>query len=194
MFVERIKDPSAIEARLLELAHTTDAKITAAALAYFAPCSIEDASKVLDGLAVKDQLSIEVDDNGVVYYEMPGRQQIKAPPMWRQAGSPRLPETMRALAPIVPRSVVRYQPYIHMPSPMLAGLLTLFIPGAGHLYAGKWVSALLWFLVVGAGYTLLFPGLVLHMFATVSAAAAASRVRFRALAAGAPPQARLLAA
>lgn len=182
MFVSnRITDPSAIEARLLELAHTTDAKITTPALAYFAPCSIEDASKVLDALTVKDQLSMEVDDDGVVYYEMPGRQQFKAPPV-------------RALAPIVPRTIVRHQPYVHMPSPLLAGLLTLFIPGAGHLYSGKWVSAVLWFLVVGAGYTLILPGLVLHMFATVSAAAAASRVRFRALAAEAPPQARWLAA
>jgi hypothetical protein len=180
MFVQRIKDPSAIEARLLELAHTTDAKITAAALAYYAPCSIEDASKVLDAMTVKDQLSIEVDDDGVIHYEMPGRQQFKAPPM-------------RALAPIVPRTIVR-QPFVHTPSPMLAAVLTLFIPGAGHLYAGKWISALLWFLVVGAGYSLLLPGLVLHMFATVSAAGAASRMRFRALAAGAPPQARLLAA
>ena len=179
--MERIKDPSAIEARLLELAHTTDAKITAAALAYFAPCSIEDASKVLDDLTVKDQLSMEVDDDGVVFYNMPGRQQIKHAP--------------RALAPIVPRTPrVMMPPYIHTPSPMLAALFTLFIPGAGHLYSGKWVSAVLWFLVVGAGYTLLFPGLVLHIFATVSAAAAASRATFKALAAGAPPQARLLAA
>lgn len=167
MFVNRTRDLSAIEARLLELAHTTDAKITAPALAYFAPCSIEDASKVLEDLTVKGQLSMEVDDDGVIFYEMPGRQRIKS------AAAP------RALMPIVPRTLVRHVP--HTPSPMLAGVLSLFVPGAGHLYAGKFLSAFLWFLVVGAGYTLLLPGLVLHLFCAASATAAASRVRFRAL-------------
>lgn len=166
--MNRTKDLSAIEARLLELAHTTDAKITATALAYFAPCSIEDASKVLDDLTVKGQLSMEVDDDGVIFYEMPGRQQIKhAQP--------------RALERIVPRTIVRQPPYVHTPSPMLAGVLSLFVPGAGHLYAGKFLSAFLWFLVVGAGYTLLLPGLILHLFCAASATAAASRTRFRAL-------------
>ncbi|HEY5922142.1 MAG TPA: hypothetical protein VIV11_10750, partial [Kofleriaceae bacterium] len=60
----RIKDPSAIEARLLELAHTTDAKITAPALAYFAPCSLADANKVLDDLAAHEQLSMDIEDDG----------------------------------------------------------------------------------------------------------------------------------
>jgi hypothetical protein len=168
--VNRTTDLSAIEARLLELAHTTDAKITAPALAYFAPCSIEDASKVLDDLTVKGQLSMEVDDDGVIFYEMPGRQHIKH-------AAPQLPVLQR----IAPRTIVRQAPFVHTPSPMLAGVLSLFIPGAGHLYAGKFLSAFLWFLVVGAGYTLLLPGLVLHLFCAASATAAASRIRFRAL-------------
>lgn len=180
----RTKDLSAIEARLLELAHTTDAKITAPALAYFAPCSIEDASKVLDDLTVRGQLSMEVDDDGVVFYEMPGRQHIKSP------AGPQVPVLQR----IVPRTIVRQNPYVHTPSPMLAGVLSLFVPGAGHLYAGKFLSAFLWFLVVGAGYTLLLPGLVLHLFCAASATAAASRVRFRALMDEGRYPARLLAA
>lgn len=190
--MNRTKDLSAIEARLLELAHTTDAKITAPALAYFAPCSIEDASKVLDDMTVKDQLSMEVDDDGVIYYEMPGRQHIKSPAgdfatSHQQAQLP-------VLQRIVPRTIVRQMPYVHTPSPMLAGVLSLFVPGAGHLYAGKFLSAFLWFLVVGAGYTLLLPGLILHLFCAASATAAASRVRFRALMDGDRYPARLLAA
>jgi hypothetical protein len=181
--VNRTNDLSAIEARLLELAHTTDAKITAPALAYFAPCSIEDASKVLDDLTVKDQLSMEVDDDGAIFYEMRGRQHIKH-------AAPQPPVLQR----IVPRTIVRQAPYVHAPSPMLAGMLSLFIPGAGHLYAGKFLSAFLWFLVVGAGYTLLLPGLVLHLFCAASATAAASRVRFRALVDGDRYPTRLLAA
>jgi hypothetical protein len=154
----RLKDPSAIEARLLELAHTTDAKITAPALAYFAPCSIEDAANVLDDLTGRDRLTMDVEDDGTLVYQMPGRQKLAAP---------RVPELRRetSLVPLVP----------HAPSasPMLAGLLSLFVPGAGHLYAGRFVAALLWFLVVGAGYALILPGLVLHLFAIVSATNAA---------------------
>src|SRR4051794_24779905 len=77
--VNRIKDPSAIEARLLELAHTTDAKITAPALAYFAPCSIEDADRVLGDLTARNQLSMEVEDDGTIVYQMLGRQKLGTP-------------------------------------------------------------------------------------------------------------------
>ena len=45
----------------------------------------------------------------------------------------------------------------------LAALLSLFIPGAGHLYKGHVISAILWFLLVGSGYVILFlPGLISH--------------------------------
>jgi TM2 domain-containing membrane protein YozV len=159
--VTRINDPSAIEARLLELAHTTDAKITAPALAYFAPCSIADASQVLDDLTARDQLSMDVEDDGTIVYRMPGRQKMVAAP--------------RRLAPAVEtRALVPLRE--SGASPALAAVLSVFIPGAGHLYAGRFVAALLWFLVVGAGYALILPGLVLHLFAIVSAANAAHRV------------------
>src|SRR6185295_7889271 len=76
----RITDASAIEARLLVLAHTTDAKITAPALAYFAPCSLDDASRVLDDLAARDRLGMEIEDDGTIVYQMAGRQKITTPP------------------------------------------------------------------------------------------------------------------
>ena len=157
----RIKDPSAIEARLLELAYTTDAKITAAALAYFAPCSLADANKVLDDLTARDQLIMDVEDDGSVVYRLLGRQKLAS----KRIAPP--PQT-RALVPIVHHH--------HGASPALAAVLSLFIPGAGHLYAGRFVAAVLWFLVVGAGYALILPGLVLHLFAIASAASAAHRL------------------
>lgn len=156
----RIKDPSAIEARLLELAHTTDAKITAPALAYFAPCSLEDANKVLDELTARDQLIMDIDDEGNVSYRMPGRQKLAARP------APRLQR--EALVPVT-------RP-VREASPLVAALLTLFVPGAGHLYVGRFAAAVLWFLVVGAGYALILPGLVLHLFSIASAASAAHRL------------------
>ena len=163
--MNRIKDPSAIEARLLELAHTTDAKITAPALAYFAPCSIADANKVLDDLTAKDQLSMDIDDDGTVSYRMPGRQKLGAA---RIAPSP--PPVLRRETALVPMTRA------YGASPLLAAVLSVFIPGAGHLYTGRIVAAILWFLVVGAGYALILPGLVLHLFSIASAASSAHQI------------------
>lgn len=153
---DRLKDPSAIEQRLLELAHTTDAKITAPALAYFAPCSLDDAARVLDDLTARNRLSMDIEDDGSIVYQMFGRQKLAAP-------APRA-------------ALVRVEhPRPHV-SPLAAAMLGALVPGAGHLYAGRLVAAILWFLVVSMGYVLIIPGLVLHLFSIVSAAAAAHRL------------------
>jgi hypothetical protein len=162
--VQRTSDPSVIEARLLELAHTTDAKLTAAALAYFAPCSIEDAGRVLDDLAARDRLGMEIEDDGTIVYEMPGRQRLA------------LPATRTSLTPVAGRPLARVAHSPRDASPLLAALLSVWLPGAGHLYSGRFGAALLWFLVVGLGYTLILPGLVLHLFCIASAAASARRL------------------
>ncbi|MDQ3368847.1 MAG: hypothetical protein M3680_25770 [Myxococcota bacterium] len=160
----RINDASAIEARLLELAHTTDAKLTAPALAYFAPCSIDDASAVLEDLAARDRLRMDIEDDGTIVYHLLGRQRIEARPL------PVAP-AQRVLVPSVERPLPQA-------SPTLAGLLSVFLPGAGHLYTGRLVAGVLWFFVVGAGYALLLPGLVLHLFSIASAAASAHRLNW----------------
>jgi hypothetical protein len=153
----RIQDAGEIERRLLELAHTTDAKLTAAALAYFAPCSLDDAARVLEGLAARDRLTMDVEDDGTIVYQLPGRQKL-AP-------------VARALRPALIR-----RPAARAASPLAAMALGLFVPGLGHLYAGRAFSALLWFVVVSMGYVLLLPGLVLHLFSLASAARAARRL------------------
>jgi TM2 domain-containing membrane protein YozV len=156
--VPRITDSRDIEARLLDLAHTTTVKLTPSVLAYYAPCSIDDAQKVLDDLAARDVLSMDVDDNGGISYEMKNRQQLPA-----AVAAPRRPQPQQALVrwESAPRSAI------------LAGLLSVWIPGAGHLYAGRVAAAIVWFLAVGAGYVLILPGLILHLFCIVSAASAA---------------------
>jgi len=169
----RITDASAIEQRLLELAHTTDAKLTAPALAYFAPCSLEDAGRVLDDLAARDRLSMEIEDDGTVVYQLLGRQKITAVRPVSEVRN----ESPGALVPISRPSG---------PSPLLAAALSALVPGAGHLYAGRLAAAILWFVVVGIGYTLLLPGLILHLFSIASAAAAARRFE--------PPRSRWLLA
>ena len=156
--MQRTKDPALIEARLLELAHTTDAKITAPALAYFAPCSLDDAARVLDELAGKGQLGMEIQDDGSIVYELLGRQKLAPAPL------------RPALAP----AIVRRAP--HAPSPMVAALLTVLIPGAGHLYARHVFGAVMWFMLVSLGYVLVLPGLVFHAWSIISAASAAHRL------------------
>src|SRR5262249_25030921 len=132
------------------------------ALAYFAPCSLEDANKVLDDLTARDQLIMDIEEDGTVVYRMLGRQKLPTPP--------------RRLTPAIePRALVPVHRY-HGASPALAAVLSVFVPGAGHLYAGRFVAALLWFMVVGAGYALIVPGLILHLFNIVSAANAAHRL------------------
>jgi len=147
-----------IEQRLLELAYTTDAKITATALAYFAPCSIEEAGRVLDDLAAKNRVTMEIQDDGSIVYELLGRQKL-AP-----AAPPRL------LRPAIARRAPVGA------SPMIAALLTVMIPGAGHLYARHVVGAVMWFFLVSIGYALILPGLVFHVWSIISAASAARRL------------------
>src|SRR5688572_13602628 len=72
----RTTDPDTIEHRLLELAYTTDARITAPVLAYFAHCSIEDAEKVLDNLTARERIQMEVEDDGTIVYHVPDRQKL----------------------------------------------------------------------------------------------------------------------
>jgi hypothetical protein len=162
--VQRTSDPSVIEARLLELAHTTDVKLTAPVLAYYAPCSIEDASKVLDSLASKSIVTMEVDDDGVISYELVGRQKLHALPT---------PPPRVTSEPTYTTALTRR---LHQPSPLLAGLLSVWMPGLGHLYAGKLLAAIVWFLAVGAGYVLIIPGLILHFVSIFAAASAARQV------------------
>jgi len=159
----RTSDPAVIEHRLLDLAYTTDSVITAPLLAFYSPCSIEDAERVLDRLASEDRVRLEVDDDGNVTYTVPNRQRI-APPR---------PPVSLTRAPRGQELSIT-----HTPNAAIAATLSLLVPGAGQLYAGRPLSAVAWFLVVTFGYLLLIvPGLVLHILCIASAAATAHHVR-----------------
>src|SRR3954470_10917934 len=97
--VNPFTDHHAIERRLLELAYTTDAKLTATALAYYAPCSIEDASRVLDDLAAHDRLEMEILDDGSIVYHLRGRERLAFPHVTPTPPPP--PPFSRSLAPSV---------------------------------------------------------------------------------------------
>src|SRR5688500_11940035 len=129
--IPRTNDPAVIEHRLLDLAYTTDAVITAPLLDYYVPCTIEDAARVLDRLASEGRLQLDVDDDGNVSYAFPNRQRVPPPrpqyPLIRR--EPDLLEARQA------------------PNAAAAAVLSLIVPGAGQLYAGRPVAAVTWFVV-----------------------------------------------
>ena len=50
-----------------------------------------------------------------------------------------------------------------LPSPGIAAVLAVLLPGLGHVYAGRLLAGALWFLGVSFGYwAILVPGLLLH--------------------------------
>jgi hypothetical protein len=168
--MKRIEDPGMIEHRLLELAYTTDAPITATTLAYFAPCSIEDAERVLDRLVTRERIDMEVRDDGQIEYIFRNRHKL---------------EPVKERPPHPHPNVALVKQQLHVPlavrngkeaSPLLAGALSLLIPGAGQIYTGNFLSAILWFVLVSAGYTLILPGLFLHLFCIAAAASSAHRL------------------
>ena len=150
-----------IERRLLDLAYTTDAKITVPALAYFAPCTIAEAAAVLDDLTSHERLTMDVEDDGTIVYQLLGRQKL----------GPGFPPAAPRPVALVPISHARREA-----SPLAAAMLSVMVPGAGHLYAGRILAAIMWFVVVTAGYALIVPGLVFHLFNIMSAAASAQRL------------------
>jgi hypothetical protein len=50
-----------------------------------------------------------------------------------------------------------------LPSPGIAAVLSVLMPGLGHVYGGRLLGGALWFLAVSFGYwAILVPGLLLH--------------------------------
>lgn len=143
-----------IEQRLLQLAYTTQVTITAPAVAYFAPCKMDDAQRVLDHLVATDRIQMNVHpEDGSITYAIPNRQQFEAP-----------------------KPVALALRHRHEASPGIAALLSLVVPGAGQFYAGRPGSAVMWFVCVAVGYLLIVPGLFLHVLCIVSAASTAHRL------------------
>jgi TM2 domain-containing membrane protein YozV len=51
-----------------------------------------------------------------------------------------------------------------LPSPGIAAVLSVLLPGLGHVYVGRLAMGAIWFLAVSFGYwAILVPGLLLHV-------------------------------
>jgi TM2 domain-containing membrane protein YozV len=65
-----------------------------------------------------------------------------------------------------------------VPTPGLAAVLSVLIPGLGHVYAGRLGAGLLWFLAAGFGYwAILVPGFLIHVASVYFAYEAAKDFR-----------------
>ncbi|MFI5316609.1 MAG: hypothetical protein ACHQ6T_12985 [Myxococcota bacterium] len=64
------------------------------------------------------------------------------------------------------------------PIPGLAAVLSVFIPGLGHVYAGRLAAGLGWFLATLIGYhVILVPGFLIHVLSVWFAYEAAKNFR-----------------
>ena len=62
------------------------------------------------------------------------------------------------------------------PSPGIAAVLSVLLPGLGHLYCGRLLAGLGWFAAVSFGYwAILVPGFLLHVAAVFFAYSSARR-------------------
>jgi TM2 domain-containing membrane protein YozV len=69
-----------LERRFLDFVFSTDAIITAGAVAYFTRCTLKESDALLDRLSRQGTLRIENDEQGEIYYVYPNRKRLAAPP------------------------------------------------------------------------------------------------------------------
>jgi TM2 domain-containing membrane protein YozV len=122
------KDPAPLDAgdfeqRFLSFAYQTSSRIDAASVAFALRVPIKEAEEKLEDLAARDVLVRHVDEEGFVYYRLPGRQSAIAP---RPTNEP---------APAISPGV--------SPHAMAGLLLNLVIPGAGTIVTGRTVEGVL---------------------------------------------------
>jgi len=64
-----------------------------------------------------------------------------------------------------------------LPSPGIAAVLAVLLPGLGHVYVGRLLAAAVWFLAISFAYwAILVPGFLLHAISIWSAYVSAERV------------------
>jgi hypothetical protein len=81
-------DFSVFESRVIELMFKTDARIIPPLVAYRVGCSVELARRFLEEMARQGTVTMEVDEKGLVFFDMPGRPAPTNEPLSWLAASP----------------------------------------------------------------------------------------------------------
>jgi hypothetical protein len=146
-------DYAEFERLVLRVAFETDVPLTAVHLAYLGGISVRTAERHLARMIEEGSLLVRANTAGQIEYYLSGRRTL--PNGAAPGDAPFNPEAFRR-APA---------------SPLTAVLLSMLIPGAGHIYTGRSGAGVAWMATTLAGYACCFlPGLFLHGLCLVSAA------------------------
>ena len=147
-------DFAEFERLVLRVLFETNVPLTATHIAYLGGISVKSAERHLARMAEEGSLLLRANAEGQIEYYFPRRQAL---------GKDVGPDEAAAIA----AEALRRQPQ----SPLTAVLLSMLIPGAGHIYAGRAGAGVAWMASTLAGYACFFlPGLFLHGLCMVSAA------------------------
>ncbi len=153
------------EQLVLKVLFETDVPVTAAHVAYLGRTSVRTAEKHLARMVEHGTLNVRTSAAGVVEYVYPGRK-----PIGVHAGA-----HLGGDASIGPPPITAGDSFFltlrPRPNPVTAVMLSMLIPGAGHIYAGRAGAGVAWMATTLMGYACCFlPGLFLHGLCLVSAA------------------------
>jgi hypothetical protein len=150
------------EQLVLKVLFETDVPVTAAHVAYLGRVSVRTAERHLARMVEHGTLIVRTSAAGIVEYVYPGRKPIATALASSTAmvGPPPISAGESFFLTLRPK-----------PSPVTAVMLSMLIPGAGHIYAGRAGAGVAWMATTLMGYACCFlPGLFLHGLCLVSAA------------------------
>jgi hypothetical protein len=148
------------EQLVLKVLFETDVTVTAAHVAYLGRISVRTAERHLARMVEHGTLTVRTSAAGIVEYVYPGRRPIAAALGGAGIGPPPVSVGDSFFLTLRPK-----------PSPVTAVMLSMLIPGAGHIYAGRAGAGVAWMATTLMGYACCFlPGLFLHGLCLVSAA------------------------
>jgi len=148
------------EQLVLKVLFETDVPVTAAHVAYLGHVSVRTAERHLARMVEHGTLLVRTSTAGVVEYVYPGRKPIVTSLAPVAVGPPPVSAGESFFLTLRPK-----------PSPVTAVMLSMLIPGAGHIYAGRAGAGVAWMATTLMGYACCFlPGLFLHGLCLVSAA------------------------
>jgi hypothetical protein len=165
-------DFAAFERLVLEVLFETRDPLTAPHLAYLGGISVGRAERYLGRMVEEGSIIPRLGAQGVVEYVFPGRRNLEVKP--RDAR-----RRLEAAAPGLRDGGDRGDDHgegteeiaSEAVSSATAVLLSVLVPGAGHIYAGRSGAGVAWMATTLAGYACcLLPGLFLHGLCLVSAA------------------------
>jgi hypothetical protein len=149
------------EQLVLKVLFETDVPITAAHVAYLGRVSVKTAERHLARMVEHGTLIVRTSAAGIIEYVYPGRKPIMASASLSTAiGPPPISLGESFFLAARPKH-----------SPVTAVMLSMLIPGAGHIYSGRPGAGVAWMATTLMGYACCFlPGLFLHGLCLVSAA------------------------